>query len=140
MIQRCEYPKARDYARYGGRGIRVCARWRGSFAAFTEDMGERPPGMQLDRIDNDGNYEPGNVRWATVAEQSANKSTNRKLTIGGVTLTVTEWARSRGLDPFTVFRRVYRGWSAERAVMTPVERHGQLGRAVIEEAFGEDSP
>ena len=75
MIARCERPTATGYDRYGGRGIRVCARWRAAFSAFLEDMGERPRGTTIERRNNDGNYEPGNCHWATRTEQNRNKST-----------------------------------------------------------------
>ena len=76
MIQRCYNSARNSYANYGGRGIRVCAKWL-TFAGFLEDMGERPPHASLDRIDNDRNYEPGNCRWVTRQEQSRNRRNNK---------------------------------------------------------------
>lgn len=75
MINRCTYPSQDNWERYGGRGVDVCQRWRDAFLAFVEDVGERPDGTSLDRIDPDGHYEPGNVRWATGHEQRTNRRT-----------------------------------------------------------------
>lgn len=73
MKQRCCDPKRKDYSRYGGRGIKVCDRWLNSFEAFLADIGECPPGLQIERKDNDGNYEPGNCQWATPKQQANNR-------------------------------------------------------------------
>ena len=79
MLNRVTNPKYAKWHRYGGRGITVCDRWR-SFECFLEDMGQRPPRTSIDRVNNEGNYEPGNCRWATVAQQSANKTRGNKWT------------------------------------------------------------
>lgn len=114
--------KARCYNKaainYGGKGIKVCDRWM-KFENFLEDMGERPRGLTIERIDSTKNYEPGNCRWATYGEQANNKSNNRLVTYKGKTLTAAQWARELGLRPKTVQQRLRRGWSMER-IFRPV--------------------
>jgi hypothetical protein len=117
MRARCENPKHRNYHRYGGRGIRVCERWAGDFAAFFSDMGERPTiEHTIDRIDNDGNYEPSNCRWATRKEQSSNTSAVTILTLGEISLPVAEWARRYGVPGNTLRYRLSVGWPLSRAL------------------------
>lgn len=103
MLHRCYNPSNANYRYYGGRGIRVCERWRKSRRAFVSDMGPRPEGMTLDRIDNDGDYEPGNCRWATRTEQQNNTRLTHFVEINGTRLSVSEWARKIGISP-TGFR------------------------------------
>lgn len=120
MIQRCTNPNVREFMRYGGRGIQVCARWM-SFEGFLEDMGDRPPGLQLDRWpDNDGNYELGNARWATPKQQSRNTRRNRIVTISGITGCLAEVCERLGVDYVRVRDRLAKGWPLERAFTFPV--------------------
>lgn len=96
-MQRCYNPKNHKYPRYGGRGIKVCERWH-NFENFLKDMGEPPPGTTLDRFpDNDGNYEPGNCRWATREQQANNCSSNRLLEVDGQIHTMSEWSKITGI-------------------------------------------
>lgn len=116
MISRCTRKSVNSYERYGGRGIAVCERWL-SFANFLSDMGERPNGMTLDRYpDRDGNYEPGNCRWATYKEQARGRSSNVLLTHNGETKPLRAWADECGVHPGTLERRIQKGWPAERAL------------------------
>jgi hypothetical protein len=119
MRQRCSNPNASNYARYGGRGISVCALWAKDFWAFVDYIGPRPIGSTLDRIDNEGDYEPGNVRWATNEEQARNRRNNKKIELFGESKTVGAWAQVHGLRKSTIASRLAKGWSAERAILTP---------------------
>ncbi len=118
MKRRCFETSNPSFSRYGGRGITVCERWL-KFENFVEDMGQPPTGMSLHRIDNDGNYEPSNVKWASFKEQSNHRNDNRQISFQGETLTVTEWANEKGLSASTLFGRLERGWAVERALTTP---------------------
>jgi hypothetical protein len=123
MVARCHKPSDKSFARYGARGIRVCVRWRDNFDAFLEDVGPRPSTQHsLERNDNNGDYEPGNVRWATPREQARNRSNNRLLTASGKTQTVAAWAEERGIAKTTVLNRLLRGWSDSRAVNEPARK------------------
>lgn len=118
MMARCYRPRAHGYANYGGRGIVVCLRWH-DFWLFVEDIPLRPSReFSLDRKDNNGNYEPGNVRWATRKQQARNTRFNRKLAFDGKTQTLEEWALELGFAKSTLFNRLRRGWSDERTLAT----------------------
>jgi len=120
MRRRCVVPHASDYPNYGGRGIKVCNRWLDSFENFLADMGLRPEGTTLDRIDNNGDYEPTNCRWADDFQQQRNKRSNRILEFNGLRLTTTEWANRIGIKKSALRMRLdSSGWSIERALLTP---------------------
>lgn len=128
MLQRCIDSNSPNYPRYGGRGISVCASWR-AFPQFLADVGMRPsPEYQLDRWPNrNGNYEPGNVRWATRSQNQRNRDCNRTLTVNGQTLTIAGWAEATGLSYQMIHQRVMKyGYSAERAISQPARiKHNQ---------------
>lgn len=119
MKQRCYNETHAMWPEYGSRGISVCERWRDSFEAFLEDMGPRPDGCSIDRIDNDGDYEPRNCRWSNSHDQSRNKRSNIMIEVNGVTKCITDWSASCGAAVSTIKYRLKRGWSAERAVTEP---------------------
>lgn len=123
MKRRCLRPTDKNYRNYGARGISVCERWLASFDAFLSDMGMRPsPDHQIDRVNNDGNYEPANCRWATRSEQCRNRRTTRLVEYQGRTQCVLSWCEELGLNFAVVRARLQLGWSAERAFLAPVRR------------------
>lgn len=107
MIKRCYYPKHQSYKNYGERGITVCKRWRDSFENFLEDMGERPEGMNLDRINNSKGYCKSNCRWANAKTQNRNKRGTLPITQNGVTKVATEWCEELGLNKSGFFYRYH---------------------------------
>ena len=122
MRGRCLSPTNPDYRYYGARGISICQRWE-SFALFLEDMGERPSlNHSIERIDNNGNYEPGNCRWATRAEQSRNTRRTVYLTHDGRTMCLEDWARETGLNRGTINSRLKLGFSVAEALTLPTTR------------------
>lgn len=126
MLYRCEKPTFPAYKNYGGRGIRVCDRWRlgdgerQGFECFRDDMGPKPTSSHtLDRIDNEGNYEPSNCRWASRREQGLNTRVNHHVTLAGRRVTLTEAAESTGI-PYNVLQgRLKNGWDEAKALATP---------------------
>lgn len=125
MIRRCTNPNDPSYSRYGALGITVCARWVDPVEGprrFIEDVGVRPDdGYSLERIDTGGNYEPGNVKWATAKEQARNRSNNKLLTLDGETMPMAAWAERYGINVATLGGRIKRGWGLRRAL---TERRG----------------
>lgn len=115
MLDRCKNPNNSHWNRYGGRGISVCDQWK-SFDCFLKDMGEKPDRMSLDRIDNNGNYDPSNCRWATKKEQVNNTSKNHLLSFNGRSQTIAQWSDEIGINYMTLTWRISNGWSIERAL------------------------
>lgn len=117
-------------------GVVICERWRHSFENFLADMGERPAGTTLDRLDNAKGYEPSNCRWATPKQQGENRACVREITFNGKTQNFEDWARELGLNPSTLRSRLDRGWPLER-VLTHTPRRGtpgETGRHKLTEA------
>lgn len=125
IIERCTNPNSRAFKYYGGRGIEICERWRNNFENFLADMGEPPANCSIDRINNDGNYEPGNCRWATHKQQCRNQRSNLVVEAWGIKKTLAEWAELTNLKYSTIQARLSRGWQAEIALSYPLVRGNQ---------------
>jgi len=120
-------PNSTSRKYYADRGITVCEWWRIDFRNFLADMGECPDGLTLDRINNDGNYEPGNCRWATIAEQNRNLRRNRMVVFQGQRMCLADACKLAGMDVNTVLARINKGMDVEEALMLPAaERQRQL--------------
>lgn len=123
---RCYRVTDKEFKDYGGRGITVCDRWKNSFENFYDDVSKLPyfgeRGRSLDRIDNEGNYEPNNVRWATREEQANNKRSNKSITYDGKVQTLKRWSDELNLPYKLLWSRLYKlHWSIEQAFTTPVQ-------------------
>lgn len=124
--ERCENPNHMSYRHYGGRGIQMCDRWRYSFEAFLEDMGERPGSeYTIERNDTNGHYEPSNCRWATRTEQARNTRSNPRYEFDGKVLTLPEWAEITNISVGTLRMRLRRGVTIGEALTTSVKRSKQ---------------
>lgn len=124
MMQRCSAKGSTAGNRYAAAGIVVCDTWK-TFDNFLADMGKCPDETKtLDRISNDKGYEPGNCRWATKTEQNLNRSMTVLLTHNGVTQSVTEWAQAVGMPANSLHKRLYLGWTIERALTQPLKKRG----------------
>lgn len=135
MKQRCYSKTNKNFKNYGARGIKVHQTWMrlADFVqAIESEIGRRPsPAHTIDRIDSDGNYEPGNVRWATQAQQLRNQRRNRFIEHDGTRLCVTDWAAKTGIPKCVLRSRIdVLGWSVEKAVTTPVRRAYRAARSI----------
>lgn len=124
MKQRCENPNNKWFHRYGGRGIKICERWK-DFAAFYEDMGAKPEGLSLDRIDNSGDYCAENCKWASVKEQIRNRDVTPRIEYQGRMLSVAEVAEMTGIKRKVLLSRIRKGWPMEEALSK--KRFGRWG-------------
>jgi hypothetical protein len=122
MKQRILNPRCARYPLYGGRGLTICDRWRDSFANFLADMGEKPDGLCLERIDNNKGYFPGNCKWATQKEQVRNTRVTTFINFRGEIKATTEWAEIYRIHPRTLRQRIVVGWAVEKALTAPVQR------------------
>lgn len=130
---RCLNPNSGSYSRYGGRGITVCQEWADSFEAFYRDMGQRPPGTSIDRIDNQRGYEPGNCRWATPVQQTRNRELVIWFERNGVRKRLIEWCEELGINYYTAYGRIFkRGMSFEEAITRPIRKMPKRALAEME--------
>jgi hypothetical protein len=122
MLQRCFDVHSEKYPSYGGRGITVCQEWVSNYSAFRAALGRRPSSeFSLGRINNEGNYEPGNVHWETRKQQARNTRTSRFIAAFGETVTVAEWAERFSIKPRLITKRLALGWEPEKALTRPTE-------------------
>jgi hypothetical protein len=120
MLNRCCNPRAKDYPKYGAKGIAVCPEWRQSFEVFFSHIGPRPPGTTIDRIDNTKGYEPGNVRWATPRQQARNRTTSRRWNIKGIVFESAQAAADHfGVSDQTIHRWVNGSFDPRRGTGYP---------------------
>lgn len=124
MVMRCTNKRSDNYKYYGGRGIRVCDRWR-NFENFYADMGKAPSGTTLDRIDSNKDYCKENCRWATAKEQARNKRSNHVVSANGETRCIAEWADILGVNVHTLHSRVHLGWDDEMIINTPIRKRAK---------------
>lgn len=125
MRHRCTSPESPAWESYGGRGITIAPEWLNDPAAFIAHIGPRPSARhEVDRIDNDRGYEPGNVRWVTRSENDRNRRSNVFIEFNGERLTLAAWTERTGIPSDTLKERLRRGWSVERSLTEPVQKRG----------------
>jgi hypothetical protein len=132
MWSRCTNPNVPGYPNYGGRGIKVSKRWE-AFENFISDMGPRPPGMRLGRLDIDGDYTPKNCRWMSLSESMNNRTDSTVLEYDGRQMSIADWARETGINPKTISARLRRGWTVADS-LSGVESRGGAKKAPTKKA------
>lgn len=132
VIQRCSNPNYENYNNYGGRGVKVCERWKKSFANFLSDMGNKPfPRAHIDRIDNSGNYEPKNCRWVSCKENARNKRNNLVIEWKGKAKTLSQWSELLNINKNTLRDRLNsKNWTVEEALTIPAMRKGETRKRI----------
>lgn len=131
MKERCYCKTSTNYKNYGGRGISVCNEWLQDFQAFYDwaMANGYSDDLTIDRINNDGNYEPSNCRWVNAKIQAENRRSSKEFCVGGIKFLISQSQELFGINPKTVWNRLYKGWDIERAVKEPVSQaHALLSR------------